>query len=64
MHTARESVLKSGRAIANFFTERFEDSMPRMFIREVLGVRRLYIDSDDSENVRKFLVRYLTVGQI
>jgi hypothetical protein len=59
MHTARESVLKSGRAIANFFTERFEDSMPRMFIREVLGIRRHYIGSDDSENIREFLVRSL-----
>ena len=33
MHMARESVLKSGRAIANFFTERFEDSMPRIFMK-------------------------------
>ena len=33
MHTARESVLKSGRAIANSFTERFEDSILRMFMK-------------------------------
>ena len=33
MHMTRERVLKSGRAIANSFTERFEDSILRMFMK-------------------------------